>query len=326
MRRRAVVSFLGGATALWPLAVRAQQTAMPAIAFMSGRSPEDSSYVVAAFRQGLAEAGFVERQNIAIEFRWAQGDYSRLPALATELVSRKPAVLVAVGGDVSAIAAKQATSIVPIVFGMGGDPVRAGLVEGLNRPGGNATGFTLLTNEMEPKRLGLLHELLPGALVGVLLNPSFPPAMRQLTELEEAARAIDQRLFVSKASNDGELATAFAALLQQRVGALLVAADPYFDTRREQITAFASQNRLPAFYHFREYVVVGGLISYGPRVIDGYRQAAIYVGRILKGAKPADLPVVQPTTFELVINMKAAKALGIAIPASILARADELIE
>jgi len=187
--------------------------------------------------------------------------------------------------------------------------------------------FTLLTNEMEPKRLGLLHELLPGAdLVGVLLNPNFPPAMRQLTELDEAARAIDQRLFVSKASNDGELATAFAALLQQRAGALLVAADPYFDTRREQITAFASQNRLPAFYHFREYVVVGGLISYGPRVIDGYRQAAIYVGRILKGAKPADLPVVQPTTFELVVNMKAAKALGIAIPPSILARADEVIE
>jgi putative ABC transport system substrate-binding protein len=327
MRRRAVVSFLGGATALWPLAVRAQQTAMLVIGFMSGRSPADSSYVVAAFRQGLAEAGFVEGQNIAIEFRWAQGDYSRLPALATELVSRKPAVLVAVGGDVSAIAAKQATSIVPIVFGMGGDPVRAGLVESFNRPGGNATGFTLLTNEMEPKRLGLLHELLPGAdLVGVLLNPNFPPAMRQLTELEEAARAIDQRLFVSKASNDGELATAFAALLQQRVGALLVAADPYFDTRREQITAFASQNRLPAFYHFREYVVVGGLISYGPRVIDGYRQAAIYVGRILKGAKPADLPVVQPTTFELVVNMKAANALGIAIPPSILARADEVIE
>jgi putative tryptophan/tyrosine transport system substrate-binding protein len=327
MRRRAVVSFLGGATALWPLAVRTQQKAMLVIAFMSGRSPEDSSYVVAAFRQGLAEAGFVEGQNVVIEFRWAQGDYSRLPALATELVSHKPAVLVAVGGDVSAIAAKQATSIVPIVFGMGGDPVRAGLVESLNRPGGNATGFTLLTNEMEPKRLGLLHELLPGAdLVGVLLNPSFPPAMRQLTELEEAARAIDQRLFVAKASNDRELATAFAALLQQRVGALLAAADPYFDTRREQITAFASRNRLPAFYHFREYVVVGGLISYGPRVIDGYRQAAIYVGRILKGAKPADLPVVQPTTFELVVNMKAGKALGIAIPPSILARADEVIE
>ena len=300
---------------------------MPVIAFMSGRSPADSSYLVAAFRQGLAEAGFVEGQDIAIEFRWAQGDYSRLPALARELVTRKPAVLVGVGGDVSAVAAKQASSTLPIVFGMGGDPVRAGLVESFNRPGGNATGFTLLTNEMEPKRLGLLHEVVPGvALVGALLNPNFPPAMGQLMALEEAARAIDQRLFVSKASNDTELATAFATLLQQRVGTLLVAADPYFDTRSAQITAFASQNRLPALYHFREYAVAGGLISYGPRVVDGYRQAGLYVGRILKGAKPADLPVVQPTTFELVINMTAAKALGIAIPASILARADELIE
>jgi len=327
MRRRAVVSFLGGATALWPLAVRAQQTAMPVIGFMSGRSPEDSSYVVAAFRQGLAEAGFVEGQNIAIEFRWALGDYSRLPALATELVSRKAAVLVGIGGDASAIAAKQATSIVPIVFGMGGDPIKAGLVESFNRPGGNVTGFTLLTNEMEPKRLSLLRELVPSvSLVGVLLNPNFPPAMRQLMDLEEAARTIDQRIFVLKASNDTELVAAFAALLQQRAGALFVAGDPYFDTRRGQITAFASQNRLPAFYHFRDYVVAGGLISYGPSVTDGYRQAGIYVGRILKGAKPADLPIVQPTKFELVVNLKTAKALGLTIPPSILAGADEVIE
>ena len=325
MRRRQILA--GAATVAWPLPLRAQQKAMPVIGFMSGRGLEDSAYPVTAFRQGLAEAGFIEGQTIAIEFRWAQGDYSRLPVLARELVSRKTGVLVAVGGDASAIAAKQATSIMPIVFGMGGDPVKAGLVESFNHPGGNATGFTLLTGEMDAKRLSLLQELMPSVpLVGALLNPSFPTAMRQLKELEEAARTIDKRLFVSKASNDTELAAAFDALLQQQVGALLVAADPYFDTRRDKLIAFASQNRLPAFYHFRDYVVAGGLISFGPSVTDGYRQAGIYVGRILKGAKPADLPIVQPTKFELVINQKTAKAMGFTIPPSILARADEVIE
>jgi putative ABC transport system substrate-binding protein len=300
---------------------------MPVIGFMSGRGLEDSAYPVTAFRQGLAEAGFIEGQTIAIEFRWAQGDYSRLPVLAGELVSRKTGVLVAVGGDASAIAAKQATSIMPIVFGMGGDPVKAGLVESFNRPGGNATGFTLLTAEMDAKRLSLLQELVPSVpLVGALLNPDHATARGQLKELEEATRTINKRLFVSKASNDTELAAAFDALLQQQVGALLVAADPYFDTRREKLIAFASQNRLPAFYHFRDYVVAGGLISYGPSVTDGYRQAGIYVGRILKGAKPAELPIVQPTKFELVINQKTAKAMGFTIAPSILARADEVIE
>ena len=325
MRRRQILA--GAATVAWPLPLRAQQKAMPVIGFMSGRGLEDSAYPVTAFRQGLAEAGFIEGQTIAIEFRWAQGDYSRLPVLARELVSRKTGVLVAVGGDASAIAAKQATSIMPIVFGIGGDPVTAGLVERFNRPGGNATGFTLLTAEMDAKRLSLLQELMPSVpLVGALLNPSFPTAMRQLKELEEGARTIDKRLFVSKASNDTELAAAFDALLQQQVGALLVAADPYFDTRRDKLIAFASHNRLPAFYHFRDYVVAGGLISYGPSVTDGYRQAGIYVGRILKGAKPADLPIVQPTKFELVINQKTAKAMGFTIPPSILARADEVID
>jgi putative ABC transport system substrate-binding protein len=325
MRRRQILA--GAATVAWPLPLRAQQKAMPVIGFMSGRGLEDSANEVAAFRQGLAEAGFIEGQTIAIEFRWAQGDYSRLPVLAGELVSRKTGVLVAVGGDASAIAAKQATSIMPIVFGMGGDPVKAGLVKSFNHPGGNATGFTLLTGEMDAKRLSLLQELMPSVhLVGALLNPNFPSAMRQLKELEEFARTIDKRLFVSKASNDTELAAAFDALLQQQVGALLVVADPYFDTRRDKLIAFASQNRLPAFYQFRDYVVAGGLISYGPSVTDGYRQAGIYVGRILKGAKPADLPIVQPTKFELVINQKTAKAMGFTIPPSILARADEMIE
>jgi putative ABC transport system substrate-binding protein len=300
---------------------------VPVVGFMSSRSPEDSVHLIAAFRQGLGEAGFVEGQNIAIEYRWALGQPDRLPALAADLVSRRVAVLVGVGGDVSALAAKPATSAIPIVFGIGGDPINAGLVKSFNRPGGNVTGYTLLTNDMEPKRLGLLHDLVPGApVVGVLLSPNFPPAARQLQALEEAARTIGQRLFVSNASNDAELNAGFVLLLQQRVGALLVAASSYFDTRRDRIIAFAAQNRLPAIYQFREYAVAGGLISYGPSTTDAYRQAGIYVGRILKGAKPADLPVVQPTKFEFVINLKTAKALGLTIPAGLLSFADEVIE
>lgn len=327
MRRRQFIALAAGVTVAWPLIGRAQQKTTPVIGFMSTRSPEDSAHMVAAFRQGLAEGGFVEDQTVAIEFRWARGEYGLLPALATELVDRRVAVLVGIGGDPSALAAKHATSTIPIIFGMGGDPIKAGLVESLNRPGGNATGFTLLTNEMEPKQLGLLHELVPGIpLIGVLLNPNFPPAVRQLLELEEAARAMGQQLFVSKASNDMELTAAFAALVEQQVGALLVAADPYFDTRRDRIIAFAAQNRLPTMYQFREYVVAGGLISYGPNVTDGYRQAGIYAARILKGAKPSDLPVVQPTKFELVIHLKAAKALGLTVPQMIVAGADEIIE
>jgi putative tryptophan/tyrosine transport system substrate-binding protein len=326
MRRRSLFAKIAGVAA-WPFAVRAQQQAMPVIGFMSGRSAEDSEVLVAAFRQGLAEQDFIEGRTITIEFRWAQGDYRRLPMLAGELLSRNVRVLVAVGGDVSAISAKQATSIVPIVFGMGGDPIEAGLVESFNRPGRNATGFTLLTNEMDAKRLSLLRELMPDIpLVGVLLNPKFPPAMHQLMELEDTARKIRQKLFVSNASNDAELANAFDALLQQKIGALLVAADPYFDTQRERLIAFASQHRLAAFYQFREYAVAGGLISYGPSVPEEYRLAGNYVGRILKGAKPAELPIVQPTKFELVINQKTAKALGLNVPQSILARADEVIE
>ena len=294
---------------------------------MSGRSPEDSVQLVAAFLQSLREAGFVDGQNVAIEYRWGLGQYDRMPALAADLVNRRVAVLVGLGGDVSAVAAKRATSTIPVVFGMGGDPVKAGLVESLNRPGGNATGFTLLTNEMEPKRLGMLHDLVPGAaVIGVLMNPNFPPAAQQLQDIEEAAQKIGQRLFVSKASNDGELNAAFTSLVERRVGALLVTADPYFDTRRDRLIAFAEQNRLPAMYHFREYAVAGGLISYGPSVIDLYRQASIYTARILKGARPADLPVVQPTKFDFVINLKTAKALGLVIPAGLISFAEEVIE
>jgi ABC-type uncharacterized transport system substrate-binding protein len=330
MRRREFISLMAGAAApalLPPLAARAQPAALPVLGWMSGRSPEDSAHLLAAFRQGLRDAGFVEGRDVAIEYRWALGQYERLPALASDLASRGVAVLVGVGGDVSAVAAKQATSTIPIVFGMGGDPVKAGLVDSFNRPGGNATGFTLLTNEMEPKRVGLLHELVPGAaLIGALLNPHFPPAARQLEDIEAAARAIGQRLLMVKASNDAELDAALAALVRERVGAVLIAADPYFDTRRDRIIASAAENRLPAMYQFREFAVAGGLISYGPKITDSYRQGGVYAGRILKGAKPADLPVLQPTKFELVINLKTANALGLAVPNSMQLLADEVIE
>ena len=326
MRRR---DFLGVLTAAlpWPIVARAQQPSMPVVGFMSGRSPDDAGHLIAAFGHGLGEGGFVEGRNIVIEYRWALGQYDRLSALAADLVSHRVAVLVGTGGDGSAVAAKQASATIPVVFGMGGDPVKAGLVESLNRPGGNATGFTLLTNEMEPKRLGMLHDLVPGAAVlGVLLNPNFLPAGRQLQDLEDAAQKIGQRLFVAKASNDGELNTAFTSLLEQQVGALLVAADPYFDTRRDLLIAFAAKNKLPAIYQFREYAVAGGLISYGPNITEMYRQAGLYAARILKGEKPSNLPVVQPTKFEFVINLKTAKTLGLAIPAGLISFADEVIE
>jgi putative ABC transport system substrate-binding protein len=326
MRRREFIRFVAGLVVTWPLAGRAQQ-ALPVIGFMSGRSPEDSAHLVAAFRQGLTDGGFVEGQNGIIEYRWGLGQYDRMNALAADLVNRGVAVLVGVGGDVSALAAKQATSTIPIVFGGGGDPVKAGLADSLGRPGGNATGFTLLTNEMEPKRLGMLHDLMPAATaIGALLNPSFPPAARQMQDLEKAAQIIGQRVLMFKASNDLELDRAFNSIVERRIDALLVAADPYFDTRRDQIIAFAERNRLPTMYQFREFAMAGGLISYGPSITDMYRQAGVYTARILKGAKPADLPVLQPTKFEFVINMKTAKALGLAIPAGLMSIADEVIE
>jgi putative tryptophan/tyrosine transport system substrate-binding protein len=325
MKRREFIAGLGGAV-VWPVVARAQQT-VPVVGFMSGRSAADSIHLVAAFRQGLTQAGFIEGQNVAIEFRWANGQYDLLPALAAELVARPVAVLVGVGGDLSAAAAKGATSTIPIVFGMGGDPVKAGLVDSFNRPGGNATGYTLWTTQLESKRLGLLREIVPDVpVIGVLLNPKFPVATLQLQEIRDAARTVNQKLFVMNASNDEELTTAFGSFVQQRVSAVLIAADPYFDTRRERLIAFAAQNRLPAIYQFREYAVSGGLISYGPKITDGYRQGGIYAGQILKGSKPADLPILQPTKFELVINLKTANALGLALPNSIQLLADEVIE
>jgi putative tryptophan/tyrosine transport system substrate-binding protein len=327
MRRRDFIKVIAGSAAAWPLGTQAQQSAMPVIGFMSGRAPEDSAHLVSAFRQGLTETGFVEGQTVTIEFRWAHGDYDRLPALAADLVSRKVAVLVGVGGDVSALAAKKATATIPVVFGMGDDPIKAGIVASFNRPDGNVTGFTLRTSEMESKRLGLLREMLPAVqLIGVLVNPQFPPSSHELSDLELAAKGIGQRLFVASANNDAELDSALASLGQQRVGAFLVTAAPFFDTRLERIVGFASQNRLPAIYQFREYAVAGGLISYGPDVVESYRNAGLYVGRILKGEKPADLPVLQPTKFDFVINLKTAKALGLTVPPTLLAEAGEVIE
>jgi len=316
----------GSAAAIWPLAARAQQV-LPVIGFMSSRAPEDSEHLVAAFRRGLREGGFVEGQNVAIEFRWARGDYDRLPAIAAELVNRGVSVLTTAGGDPAALAAKRTTSTIPIVFGLGGDPVSAGLVQSFNRPGGNATGVTLLTTLMEPKRLGLLREVVPGVpLVGVLLNPKFPTAPRQLREIEDAARKIDQRIIVANASDDAELEAAFSSLTAARVAALLVTANSYFDVRRDRIVEFAAQQRLPAIYQFREYAVAGGLLSYGVDITDGYRQYGVYTAKILNGANPGDLPVLQPTKFETVINLKTAKALGVKISDNLLSLADEVIE
>jgi putative ABC transport system substrate-binding protein len=263
MRRREFITLLGG-TVAWPLAASAQQPAMPVIGFMSARSPEDTLQELNAFHKGLGEGGFIEHRNTTIEYRWARGDYARLPALAAELVQQRVNVLVATGGDASALAAKAATATIPVVFNMTSDPVKAGLVESFNRPGGNATGCVTLTESMAPKRFDLLREIVPAVtLFGAIINPNYPAAAGQLRDVEAAAPQIGKRVFVAKASNDPELDAAFAALLRERVGALLVASDPYFDTRRSRIIAFAAQNRLPAIYQFRQYAFEGGLISYG---------------------------------------------------------------
>src|SRR5262249_43597899 len=311
---------------MWALAAGSPAAVVAAVGFMRRGSPGDFSSLVGAFRAGLSDFGLIEGQNIPIEFRWAGGRSARLPSLTAELVARRVAVLAAVGGDAPAAAAQQATSVIPIVFGIGGDPVQAGLVKSLNRPGGNVTGYTLLTNDLEPKRIGLLRELVPGALrIGALLGPAgvTVPARQ---EIEDATRKFGQHLFVAKVGSDAELDAALRSLVQEKVGALLVAASAYFDTRRDKIIAFAAKHKLPAIYQFREYAAAGGLISYGPRITDSYHHAGIYVGRILKGTKPADLPVLQPTKFELVINLKTANALGLAVPNSMQLLADEVIE
>ena len=300
---------------------------MPVIGYLSARSPDDTAHLVAAFHRGLGEQGFVEGQNVTIEYRWALGQYDRLPAMVTELVRRPVTVLTATGGEPAALAAKAATSTIPIVFTVGGDPVKQGLVASYNRPGGNATGVSLLTSPLEPKRLGLLRELVPQATtIGVLLNPNLPQSGSQLSDVQEAARTINLQIRVLRASTDREIESAFETIATQRIRALAVTADPFFDTRREKLVALAARNAVPTMYHFREYVLAGGLVSYGIDASDGYRLVGVYTGRVLKGVKPEELPIMQATKFQLVINLKTAKALGIKISDNLLSLADEVVE
>jgi putative tryptophan/tyrosine transport system substrate-binding protein len=326
MKRREFITLLGGAAMTWPLTARAQQ-AMPLIGFLSSRSPGESAGVVAAFRQGLTETGFVEGQNLTIAFRWAEGRYDRLPALAAELVSLRVAVLYAAGGPPSALAAKAATSAIPIVFSADSDPVGLGLVASLNRPGGNVTGMSLFASDLWAKNVELLKELVPTASVmAYLVNPSSPNVAGYLKGAAQAASALGIDIHLLNASTEHELDEAFAALAKLRAGGLIVPNEPFLDSQRDRITALAASNAVPALYNLREYVVAGGLASYGPSLPDSYRRAAMYAGRILKGEKPADLPVQVPTKFEFVINLKTAKALGLIVPPTLLARADEVIE
>jgi putative tryptophan/tyrosine transport system substrate-binding protein len=328
MRRREFITLLGGAAAAWPLAARAQQPTMPVIGYLSARSPEDTAHLVPVFRRALAENGYVEGQTVTIEYRWALGQPDRLPAMAAELVRKPVDVLVSTGGESAALAAEAATSTIPIAFIIGGDPVKLGLTASYNRPGGNATGISILTaTTLEPKRLGLLHELVPqAATIGVLFNPNFPSFEGQVQDEQEAARAIGVQIHVLRASTDREIDAAFETVAQQRITALAVGADPFFDTRRTKLVAMAAHYAVPTMYHFREFAAAGGLVSYGATMTDVYRELGIYTGRILKGTKPADLPVLQPTKFEFVINLKTAKALGLDVPPALSARADEVIE
>jgi putative tryptophan/tyrosine transport system substrate-binding protein len=326
LRRRELIVDVVVAAILWPYTVRAQQKSLPVIGFLSSRSPEDSSAAMAGFRQGLAELGYVEGENLAIEYRWARGDYERLPALAADLVGKSVRVLATVGGEPPGFAAKAATSTIPIVFSAG-YPVETGLIESYNRPGGNITGIDVMATELEAKRIGLLHDLMPQATtIGFLLNPALPEAKAQQRAVEEAAHALKLQVLILGANSDGEIEKAFETGVEQHIGALAIASAPFFDTRRAKLLALQSQYRLPTTHTFREYAAEGGVMSYGPNGADAYRQVARYVGRILKGEKAADLPVMRPTKFELIINLNTAKALGLTVPLLLLAQADEVIE
>jgi putative tryptophan/tyrosine transport system substrate-binding protein len=326
MRRRDFIALLGGAAVGWPLATRAQQP-MPVIGYLHVRGQEDAAHEADAFRRGLRDGGFVEGKNVRVEYRWASGHYDRLQALAAELVALSVSVLAASGGESTVLAAKSATSTIPIVFTMSSDPVKLGLAASYNRPGGNVTGVNILSTSLEPKRIGLLHDLVPSALtIGFLVDSNFPPSERQVHEVDKAARAIGLRIRILRARDAAQIDAAFQAIAQERITALAVGSSPFFDIHRDQLVSLAARAAVPTIYHFREYPVSGGLVSYGIDIDDAHRQIGLYAAKILNGAKPADLPILQPTKFALVINLKTAKALRLNIPSGVLAIADEVIE
>jgi putative ABC transport system substrate-binding protein len=327
MRRREVITLLGGTAVTWPLAARAQQPAMPVIGFLHSGSPGPLADQVAAFKQGLNESGYVEGRNVAIEYRWAEGHYDRLPALAADLVARKISVLAPAGGVPPALAAKAATAIIPIVFLMGSDPLKAGVVASLNRPERNVTGVSFLENSLGTKRLELLSRMAPTATtIGMLVNPTNPDAEIETKDAQAAAQALGRKLLVVKANTANDIEVAFATLVAQGAGAFTIGGDPFFTSQRGLIIALAARDRLPSMYPHRIFSAAGGLMSYGTSFTEAYRQWGVYIGRILKGTKPADLPVIQPTKFEFVLNLKAAKALDLEVPPSLLAITDEVIE
>jgi putative tryptophan/tyrosine transport system substrate-binding protein len=329
MSRREFITLLGGAaaSATWPLTARAQKPAMPVIGFLSARSPSESASVLGAFRQGLGEAGYFEGKNVTIEYRWAEGQYGRLPALAAELVQRQVTVIAATGGEPSAQAAKAATSTIPIVASLGGDPVEAGLVASLSRPGGNLTGATIMGQQLGPKRLELLRQLVPNATaIAMLTNPNFPAASAEARDVRDAAVNLGIQVNVLNATTENEIDTAFLALVQQKADALVIATDAFLLGQRDQLIRLAAHYKVPTIYFLRDFVEAGGLMSYGPNLANSYRQVGVYTGQILRGANPATLPVLQPTHFVFFLNLKTAKVLGLAIPDKLLALADEVIE
>jgi putative ABC transport system substrate-binding protein len=327
MQRRDFIKIIGSAAIAWPLSAQAQQPAIPVIGFLQTRSRQSFMPYLATLLKTLNEAGYVEGRNVATEYRSADGEYGRLPALAADLVSRQVAVLVAGGGEPSALAAKAATSTIPIVFTIGSDPVKAGLVATFNRPGANITGINILTDDLEAKRLGLVHTLLPQATtIGFLTNPRFASADSQLRDVQEAAGALGLKVHVLPASTEPGIDTVFEAIAREQIPALVVGADPFLDNHRDKLIALAARHAVPTVYHLREHAMAGGLMSYGVDIIDVWRQVGLYVGRILKGEKPANLPVLRPTKFEFVINLKTANALGLSVSPGLLAIADEVIE
>jgi putative tryptophan/tyrosine transport system substrate-binding protein len=328
MRRREFISLLGATASGWPFAAQGQQpSTKPVIGFLSSRSPEESAYLAAAFRRGIAEAGYIDGQTATIEARWAEGRYERLPALAAELAAEHVSLIAATGDVVTALAAKSATSIIPIVFVIGGDPVRFGLVASFNHPGGNITGISLVSSGLGAKRLGLLHELIPNAtVIGLIINPKNPNAAAEQSDVEEASHSTGQEIYVAPVSDESDFEAAFENIKQQRAGGILVATDPFLVSQRARLVAMAARYNIPTMYQFREFATGGGLMSYGTNITDAYFQVGAYAGRILKGESAADLPVIQETKLELVINRKTAAALGLAIPSALLVFADEVIE